>query len=142
RRAGEAAERWREAREVAVENPVPVPLVQDQVRVRRGVRPQRERRSRRAEEQVVGPGVPATWQLKIRFERKRPKRVSTIAGPAACHLATKAASPASGVRAAAGTGSEAVCANASATSWPKAESEASVPAKAVVPLRNVRRPNA
>src|SRR5207237_5823791 len=78
----------------------------------------------------------------MRFERKRPKRVSTIAGPAACHLATKAARPPSGVRAAAGTGNVGVCAKASATSWPKADSEASVPATAVVPLRNVRRPNA
>ena len=86
--------------------------------------------------------MPATWQLKMRFERKRPKRVSTIAGPAACHLATKAARPASGVRASSGTGSEGVCANASATSLPKADSEASVPATAVVPLRNDRRPHA
>src|SRR5439155_7803737 len=75
-------------------------------------------------------------------ERKRPKRVSTIAGPAACHLATKAARPASGVRRGSGTGSEVVCALASATSLPKAASEASVPATALVPLRNVRRPNA
>src|SRR6059036_772450 len=56
----------------------------------------------------------------MRFERKRPKRVSTIAGPAACHLATKAASPASGVRAAVGTGNVGVCAKASATSLPNA----------------------
>jgi len=41
--------------------------------------------------------VSATRQLKVLFERKRPKRERRITGPAISHLAAEAAQPASTV---------------------------------------------
>src|SRR5437899_2477636 len=86
---------------------------------------------------VYARGVPATWQLKTLSERYGPKRVSLITGPAPCHLATKAASPASTLRASGGIGIGSPY--ASRTTRGSAHSEANAPLARAPRLNSSRR---